>query len=403
MLSPEHVRARRRGDKLLLSPLSGSERAHAVQLAEELLTLTTQCVGLSREEVEEAWSALTPEPKALKIFEGLCKLVGDSCEFGAELASEPRELRRDVFLAASAARQALEPGASFDREAVLTEVAARHGVAPDVLERGLYADLRGAQRLERLLPVTAEELVVRYDQGQLQAVLLRAVRLTLLVSCARAEGYRRLFQKLKFRRLLHSIERLPDGRYRICVDGPFSLFESVTKYGLQLALLVPALLECDRVELEAELRWGVERRSVTLTHELVGGGEGHTAELREDVAELLSRLEKSGSKWRARPASDVLDLPGVGLCVPDLVFERAGRPPVYLEVLGFWSREAVWKRIELAQAGLGARVLFAVSSRLRVSEELLEESTSAALYVYKSTLSAKTVLDHVERLGAALS
>jgi predicted nuclease of restriction endonuclease-like RecB superfamily len=184
------------------------------------------------------------------------------------------------------------------------------------------------------------------------------------------------------------------------VDGPFSLFESVTKYGLQLALLVPALHECDAVDLEADLRWGAERRKVTLSHQLRGKEAGDTPELRDDVAELLERLEKSGSKWQARAASDVLDLPGVGLCVPDLVFEREGRPPVYLEVLGFWSRDAVWKRVELAQAGLAHRVVFAVSSRLRVSEEVLEESASGTLYVYKSTMSAKSVLEHVERLGA---
>ncbi len=399
MLSPEHVRARRRGEKLVLSPLAGAERARAVELADNLLALTAQSVGMVREEVEEAWESLAPEPSSRKLFEGLCKLVDDTCEFGAELEVEPRELRRDVFLAASEARKALSPGDTFSRQAVLDAVATRHGVAADVLERGLYADLRGAQRLEKLTPVTPSELVQRYDEGQLQAVLLRAVSLTLVVQCARADGYRRLFQKLKFRRLLHSIERLADGRYRIQVDGPFSLFESVTKYGLQLALLVPALHECDAVDLEADLRWGAERRKVTLSHQLRGKDVGDAPELRDDVAELLDRLEKSGSKWQARPAKDVLDLPGVGLCVPDLVFEREGRPPVFLEVLGFWSRDAVWKRVELAQAGLGHRVVFAVSSRLRVSEEVLEENTSGALYVYKSTMSAKSVLDHVERLG----
>ena len=51
---------------------------------------------------------------------------------------------------------------------------------------------------------------------------------------------------------------------------------------------------------------------------------------------------------------------------------RAGAP-VYLEVLGFWSREAVWRRVELVERGLPHRILFAVSKHLRVSEAALDD------------------------------
>ncbi len=51
------------------------------------------------------------------------------------------------------------------------------------------------------------------------------------------------------------------GGYRIEIDGPYSLFESVTKYGLELALLLPALEACDSVQLVADLRWGKKTRS----------------------------------------------------------------------------------------------------------------------------------------------
>jgi riboflavin biosynthesis pyrimidine reductase len=52
-------------------------------------------------------------------------------------------------------------------------------------------------------------------------------------------------------------------------------------------------------------------------------------------------------------ADRVLDIPGAGVIVPDLVLKhRKNRREVFIEVLGFWSRDAVWKRIELAQRGL---------------------------------------------------
>lgn len=401
MLAPEHVRARRRGDQLKLVPLTGADRERAGEFAEALLQTTRAEIGRVREEVELAWAALAPEPRDQQLFDGLVKLVSDACEFGAPLELEPAELRRRVFALASVRRRELPEGAALDREGLLAEIGAELGTTAEALERALYADLKGAQRLEAVeAGLTAESLVETYELGQLQAALLRAVRVTLLVRCRSAQGYRRLFHKLKFQRLLYRVEPQADGSHRIEVDGPFSLFESVTKYGLQLASLVPALNECDHVRLQADLKWGKTRRAVRLDHELTGTPSDGTPELREDVAQLLERLEASGSSWRVRPSTELLDLPGVGLCVPDLVFERAGRAPVYLEVLGFWSRDAVWRRVELVERGLGSKVLFAVSSRLRVSEAVLEGHESSALYVYKGTMSPRALLAKVEALGS---
>lgn len=94
----------------------------------------------------------------------------------------------------------------------------------------------------------------------------------------------------------------------------------------------------------------------------------------------------------------MLDLPGVGLVVPDLVFTR-GRDRIYFEALGFWSREAVFRRVDLVEQGLSEKVLFAVSSRLRVSEEVLAGDAPSALYVYKGTMNARAVEAKLDRLG----
>jgi len=66
--------------------------------------------------------------------------------------------------------------------------------------------------------------------------------------------------------------------------------------------------------------------------------------------------------------------------------------------MGYWSRAAVWKRVELVQAGLRERILFAVSSRLRVSEDVLDGALPGALYVYKQTMSARVIAERLEQL-----
>src|SRR6478735_4802586 len=119
MLAPEHVRAKRRGETLSVPALTKAERERALELAEQLLSITAQSLGLVREEVEEAWGSIVPEPRDRKLFEGLSKLVEDACEFGAELEIEPKDLRKALFVAASSARHALEPGSVFPRDAVL--------------------------------------------------------------------------------------------------------------------------------------------------------------------------------------------------------------------------------------------------------------------------------------------
>lgn len=403
MLTADLVSARRRGNELQLVTLDAAGRERARALAGRMVQATAEHVGRPREELSAALASFEVGPREYRLKDALAKLIEDRCEWSATGELAPDEIRRDVFLAASAARAALEGAERFDRAAVLAGVAERRGTSADAVERALFADLRGAHALVAFEKPSPEALVAAYEHGQAQAVLLRAVKVTVDVRCATAGALRSLFRRLKFLRLLHSAARHEDG-CRIVIDGPFSLFESVTKYGLQLALVLPALEACDRWKLEADVRWGKER--TPLVFRLAGGAAPSGAEapaLPDEVEALAKAFAALGTAWRVSPSTEVLELPGVGLTVPDLVFERpyygAVKDRVHLEVMGYWSRAAVWKRVELVQAGLGARILFAVNARLRVSEEVLDGDLPGALYVYKQTMSARAIAERLDALA----
>jgi len=411
VLTADLVAARRRGDVLQILPLDDGARARIEELAGVYLEIARAHVGRTREEVEATWRAVEVAPHERRLGDGVLKLVSDRCVFETPAEIDPAELRAEVFLRASAARRTTDAGGRLAREAVLAEVAGARGLSVEELERALYADLHGAERLCSVTPIRPAHLAAGFDRAQVQAVLLRATRVVAEVAGADAAGYRRLFHKLKFLRLLHTITPSKDG-YRIEIDGPFSLFQAVTKYGLQLAMALPAIADCVRWRIEAQVLWGKERRPVTFR--AAGGDPGErsaiapdSSDLPDEIAALLARLaarESSGdSDWIASPATAILDLPGAGLCVPDLVFRRRGGAgaPVYLEVLGYWSREAVWRRVELVERGLPHRILFAVSKHLRVSEAALDEDLPGSLYVYARALDARTILERVERLSAA--
>ena len=187
------------------------------------------------------------------------------------------------------------------------------------------------------------------------------------------------------------------------MDGPLSLFQSGGRYGLSLALALPAIAACDRWRLDADVRWGADRRP--LRFRLAGETSAAAATpgdaLPDELATFVGAFARATTDWEIDRAPAILDLPGAGLCVPDLCFVRtADGARVHFELLGFWSREAVFRRIDLVRAGLPHKILFAASKSLRVGEALLEDAPSAALYVFTRVLNVRTILEHLERIAA---
>jgi uncharacterized protein len=398
VISPDLVRVRKRNGVLSLATVSADARVRAGALAEQVLAVLSANVEQTRMVVEEELSVLESTPQEKKLLSALKKLALDDSTFDSNAALDAPALRRELFSRSALARQELAIGARFDREQVVAEVAARLGITPETLESGLYSDLRSAERLLKAPSYDADGLLARHARAEVQAVLLCSVRVVALVRCASADQYRTLFQKLKFRQLLFQLSAEAEGGYRIEIDGPYSLFESVTKYGLELSLLLPALEACDSVKLSADLRWGKKRDVLKFSLDLTRAGAFEPTPPRDEIQGLLEAFATAES-WSAEPAQEVLDLPGIGLCVPDLCFtnQRTGEQ-VLCEVLGFWNREAVWRRVELVEKGMATKIVFVVSARLRVSEEVLDAVESAALYVYKGAINPKALQRKLDEL-----
>ena len=411
MLTADHVDARKQGDQLVLRRLDAKDLHEAHELAGAFLEAATAHVGQTQSEVTEAWQAIETSARKRKLAAGLRKLVEDGCVFDEESGLDPLTVRRDVFLRATRSRRTRDVLRPFDRDAVIEAVASSLGQAPAEIERALFADLRGEHVLRSAPVVDAASIVDAYELGRAQAILLRAVRVRCDVQAGSPLAVRAFFAWLKFQRLLFTTERGAGGGFTVTIDGPFSMFESVTKYGLRLALVLPALRTLDAWKLTADIRWGKERTPLSFA---LSSKDGVTRPapaprepaqaLSDDAQALLEGLAAlPKSRWKAEIATTLLDRPGLGVCVPDLVLRRDGSPdPIYVEVLGFWSRDAVWRRVELAEQGLEARIVFCASSRLRVSPEVIGDTAPAALYVYKGKPSARALVEHVERVATSM-
>lgn len=397
MLTSDLVRASLRKGKLTPRYLADKDRERLRDVAEALIQTFSGMVGASKGELDEAAARIPHGTRDRPIVLGLRKLCEDRLELAQESELEPARAREAVFAISAAMHR--EP-APFERERALATAAAQLGCDVATLERALFADLKDAQVVRSFEPITVDELFARYDLSLAQAMLLRATRLVARFSESRPAVLRALFRAARFHGLLYVVRPQPDGSFVLELDGPFSLFEAVQKYGLKLAMFLPSLLALETFTLEASLVWGAARTAATFALSRADGlvMAPDDPPARPELEALVAAFDKLGSPWSVASTDRILVARDGSAIVPDLVFEHRGTgEQVFLELFGFWSRASVFRRIEQIRAGLPARVILVAGKQLRVSEDLLDEGEhGSSLYLFKTAISAKEVL---ARLG----
>lgn len=403
MLTGDLLRVRRVGDELVPRFLNRRQRAELAPVAAQLVAGLARSMGSTRAALERTLAAVEHRPSDAKIVAGLRKLLLDRCELAAPVGIDPERVREVVFAEAANERRGLGPTDRFVRKTALRRAGEQLGLTDDEVEQRLFADLEEAERLVSWRPIGGDQLLARYDVALAQAVLLYALRVTVELDDELPARARGLFRAARFHGLLHRITTREPAGYRIELDGPLSLFGPVQRYGLRLALFLPAVLRCERWRLTAELRWRRAPPSLWLRlspdHGLVATARtGHGSAVAPELGELVTSFRALESAWSVEPSDRIFAEPGEPVCIPDLVFtHRSTGETVYLEAFGFWSRAAVWQRVETLRKGFPVRVLLVVGKQLRVSEELLDEGEAGELYVYRTKPSARAILERLER------
>src|SRR5262249_45141283 len=153
-----------------------------------------------------------------------------------------------------------------------------------------------------------QRLIDRYNVALAQAVLLRSVVVRAEVRNEKPARYRQLFRRLKFHRLLYRVEGSMRDGYVFHIDGPLSLFSATTRYGMQIALFLPALFHCTDFRLEAELRWGprreprsfyLDRRDGLITHQIDAG-----TYVPAEITAFVERFRQVATDWQISECTD---------------------------------------------------------------------------------------------------
>jgi predicted nuclease of restriction endonuclease-like RecB superfamily len=355
-----------------------------LEVAESLLLIFREGVGLTRGEIEAEIDELIGEGIATLAHRGLAKVLEDRAEFEVVADVPPETVRDKVFLAAAEQRRSLARAAHaggrtpFRREAVLEAVAKELGLEPEKVAAALFADLKDENRLLRFDDLDAQRLVDRYNVALAQAVLIRSVLVTAEVRGEKPARYRQLFRQLKFHRLLYRVQGNMSEGYLFHIDGPLSLFSATNKYGLQMALFLPTLLLCRDFRLDAELRWGPRREPRVFHLDADDGLVSHQADtgtyVPAEVGAFLERFRQVAPAWDVTEATEFIELGREGMWVPDYRFiHRATGTDVFVEILGFWKRSSVERLLQLLPRHGPARFVLAISDRLKVDEGTLND------------------------------
>ncbi len=364
--------------------------------AERVLATIREHQHRTRGELQAALRTLEGDSPDYRIVRGFVHLALNAAEFTLATGElEPEMLRREVFTLA--AERGGGYGETQARE-VLEAIAPRYQLEAETLREALYADLPENHLLTALPDFAPDQLVDRYNLAQAQGLLYSALCLRLTAHRNVPGEYRRLFQHLKFHGLMYAVEGNLDDGYQIYVDGPASLFKQTRKYGLQMAIFLPALLRVSRWEMEAVLRRDDRDISYRVDSQsplkpLTAAPPAYDSLLEEHFAR---RWEKLDTPWILEREVEIVDLKGT-VFVPDFALRHPDGRVAHVEIMGFWHPDYLRRKLDKLRRAAMPDLIVAVSERLNVGADDFRDVPGPVLF-FKGKLEPRAVLECLERL-----
>jgi len=412
MLPSDLLISRQNGEEITPKRLGIGQKYGAI--ATDLINLFQQMQGKTQGELNRQLQELEGEDTDYRIKRGLAHILRSSFStFEIVSPLEPQLLRQRVFaLSAQAAPLPQTAQATLTKLADhLTQELDRE-VLPDQIRAGLYADLAENRILTQFEAPTPEALLHRYNLSQVQGIFYRASHITITAHRNDPGEYKLLFRYLKLFGLMAYIEGDADHGFTITIDGPTSLFKPSTRYGLDIAKLIPALLHVTKWSLTAELqirdsytntkktrRFSLNSDCGLVTH--YPPGKPYDSMLEASFADRWDALK---SEWILEREVDLIPIPG-SVMIPDFRLVHPDGRDFLLEIVGYWRPEYLRKKFSQVRQSERDNLILAISERLNLEKAGVKVSDVPAKVIwFKDKLSPKAVLNVLqtssERNGA---
>lgn len=371
-------------------------------LAIELINYFQSAVGKTQGVLERQLTDFEGDSTDYRVKRGLAYILKSSfCTFEVVSPLEPQMLRERVFsLAAKSVSSRESTQVTLSKVAdELTQELERE-VLLEQVRNGLYADLSENKILTVFDAPTAPDVLNRYNLSQVQGVFYKASKLVLNAHRNVPGEYKLLFRYLKLFQLMAYIEGDADHGFTITIDGPTSLFNPSTRYGLAIAKMIPALLHVTKWSLSSILQsrdaytnsWKTGRFTLNSECGLVSHyppGKPYDSMLEASFADKWDAL-KSG--WALEREVDLIPIPG-SVMIPDFRLVHADGRTFLLEIVGYWRPEYLQKKFSQVRRAGRDDLILAISERLNLEKAGVQlNDVPARIVWFKDKLLPKAVL-----------
>ncbi|MDZ8094845.1 MAG: DUF790 family protein [Nostoc sp. DedQUE05] len=400
MLPTDLLMHRQNGEEIIPKRLK-IDRATS-ELAIELINYFQSAVGKTQGMLERQLTDFEGDSTDYRVKRGLAYILKSSfCTFEVVSPLEPQMLRERVFSLAAksvASRESTQVTLSKIADELTQEL--EREVLLEQVRNGLYADLSENKILTVFDAPTAPDLLNRYNLSQVQGVFYKASQLVLNAHRNVPGEYKLLFRYLKLFQLMAYIEGDADHGFTITIDGPTSLFNPSTRYGLAIAKLIPALLHVTKWSLSSILQtrdaytntWKTGRFTLNSECGLVSHyppGKPYDSMLEASFADKWDAL-KSG--WALEREVDLIPIPG-SVMIPDFRLVHPDGRTFLLEIVGYWRPEYLQKKFSQVRRAGRDDLILAISERLNLEKAGVKlNDVPARIVWFKDKLLPKAVL-----------
>ncbi len=400
MLPTDLLSHRQNGEEIIPKRLKLDKQN--LEVASEVISRFQAALGKSQGALEHELLELEGDTTDYRVKRGLAYILKSSfCTFEVVSPLEPQMLRERVFALAANSVSCRE-----STESTLNKIASdlsheleREVLAPQVRD-GLYADLNENKILTAFEAPTTTDLLHRYNLSQVQGIFYRASQLTLNAHRNVPGEYKLLFRYLKLFQLMAYIEGDADHGFTITIDGPTSLFNPSTRYGLAIAKLIPALLHVTKWSLAAILQtrdtytdtWRTGRFTLNSECGLVSHyskGKPYDSMLEASFADRWDTLK---TPWVLEREVDLIPIPG-SVMIPDFRLVHPDGRTFLLEIVGYWRPEYLQKKFSQVRRAGRDDLILAISERLNLEKAGVKvNDVPARIIWFKDKLLPKAVL-----------
>ncbi|MFN6488161.1 MULTISPECIES: DUF790 family protein [unclassified Nostoc] len=400
MLPTDLLMHRQNGEEIIPKRLKIDQKTS--ELAIELINYFQSAVGKTQGMLERQLTDFEGDSTDYRVKRGLAYILKSSfCTFEVVSPLEPQMLRERVFSLAAksvSSRESTQVTLSKIADELTQEL--EREVLLEQVRNGLYADLSENKILTVFDAPTAPDLLNRYNLSQVQGVFYKASQLVLNAHRNVPGEYKLLFRYLKLFQLMAYIEGDADHGFTITIDGPTSLFNPSTRYGLAIAKLIPALLHVTKWSLSSILQsrdaytnsWKTGRFTLNSECGLVSHyppGKPYDSMLEASFADKWDAL-KSG--WALEREVDLIPIPG-SVMIPDFRLVHSDGRTFLLEIVGYWRPEYLQKKFSQVRRAGRDDLILAISERLNLEKAGVKlNDVPARIVWFKDKLLPKAVL-----------